>query len=277
MDILTQVIPLMSTIRNSISLSDFDNTIIHQGGGEYVDTTTTIIDIDEERRNLLRQEAMDAVQYAAIAKTNYEILVYGESLSLSSPTDNNSSNKSKTHTVTRASHIEAKKVLDKAEKRAQVLMKRAKDAGAILDDDTLVSFVDKNQWDATIGFGSGGLMNRTEQEIYLMQQSLLPEGTKQYYDQRGLPTGTIIENTDTMERVIIPSIKMDETILHQRLYIQDIISDTDLVRAFDGTQSLNPMQSETFHVAFHSRDNMLVCAPVRFFLCIFIIFVFFVF
>jgi activating signal cointegrator complex subunit 3 len=64
-----------------------------------------------------------------------------------------------------------------------------------------------------------------------------------------------------MERVIIPAAKRNEASLPALLKIDDIM-DAQLGKAFDGTLSLNPMQSSTFDVAFHSRYNMMVCAPV---------------
>jgi len=32
-------------------------------------------------------------------------------------------------------------------------------------------------------------------------------------------------------------------------------------KAFEGTKSLNPMQSTVFETAFHTSDNLLICAP----------------
>lgn len=32
-------------------------------------------------------------------------------------------------------------------------------------------------------------------------------------------------------------------------------------RAFEGTESLNPMQSTVFEAAYLTRENLLICAP----------------
>jgi len=104
------------------------------------------------------------------------------------------------------------------------------------------------------------LMHRSQEEVWALQQSLLPEGSREYYDNRGLPRDAIRVEEDGMEKVIIPAAKMDKASQHARLKIADIM-DAELGKAFAGTTTLNPMQSATFDVAFHSRDNMMVCAP----------------
>lgn len=91
-----------------------------------------------------------------------------------------------THTVTRASDKQAIKWAAKAQKRAAVALRRAVDAGAIINEQDLL------QIDSS-GPGTGGFMGQTSQEmIYALQSSLLPEGSKQYYDKRGLPRDTIV-------------------------------------------------------------------------------------
>jgi activating signal cointegrator complex subunit 3 len=96
--------------------------------------------------------------------------------------------------------------------------------------------------------------------VWQLQQSLLPDGSRQYYDKRGLPHGTIWEVEDGVEKATIPAAERDESILSARLKIKDIL-DPASAQAFAGTTSLNPMQSTVFEVAFNSRENVLVCAP----------------
>lgn len=198
------------------------------------------VDLEEERRQLLLQEAMDTAQVAAVAKAEVEALE--EAMG------------GATHTIQRSSHQEAQKRAQKAAERAAKALKRAKDAGAIVDESDLLS-VDRTS------LGAGGLMNRTHEELVAVQQALLPEGSRMHYDNRGLPNGTIREtDADGTQRAIIPAARRDESNLHPRLLISDVL-DVDSAKAFAGTSSLNHMQSKVFEVAFHKRDNMLVCAP----------------
>lgn len=199
-----------------------------------------MIDPEEHRRQQLRQEALDAAQIAAISKAEAES--YGLS---------NSSGA--THTVTRASGVKAQKAAQKAQKRAAQALKKARDAGAIVDESDLM-IIEENQ------MGGGGMMGMTQEQVWQMQQSLLPEGSREYYDQQGLPSGTTREHEGNLERVIIPAPIRDESRLHARLDIKDAMDSTEAI-AFAGTKSLNPMQSTVYEVAFKTALNMLVCAP----------------
>ena len=201
----------------------------------------TLVDIEEERRRFLLREAQDAAQMAAIAQAEVDAL--------------NSNAAVGTHTVARASDKQAIKWAAKAKKRAAAALQRAKDAGAIVDEADLL------QMD-TSGPGMGGLAGQqTSQEMmYALQSSLLPEGSRHYYDKRGLPKDTITESTDEYEKAIIPAAPRDLTKLPKRLVLQEIMSPVERL-AFKGTTSLNPMQSSVFERAFTTRDNLLVCAP----------------
>ena len=250
MQVLIDVGSKLSYIQQHIHASDIDRYIsITKTDSNFGDTDipsyngeSAYVDIEEERRQLLLQEAMDAAQMAAIAQAQVA----------------NGGTNSGTHTVVRTSDKQALKLAEKAKKRAAVALQRAKDAGVmILNEEDLLNV---NVQGHTLG--TGGLINRTEDEIWKLQQSLLPEGTREYYDHRGLPKDAIREKIgNDMERVIIPAKLRDETKLPQRLQILDIM-DPILGQAFEGTKSLNPMQSTTFPIAFHARDNMMICAPV---------------
>jgi hypothetical protein len=167
-----------------------------------------------------------------------------------------------THSVARKSEIELQKAARKARKRAAQAQQRAKEAGAILEEGDLLTI---NPEAGTMG--QGGLMGRTHDELLALQQSLLPEGSKTYYGEQGLPNGTVREDDDVIgyEKVTIPPPDIDPSKLHARLRIDDIMDD-NCAKAFAGTSSLNPMQSTVFDTAFHRRENMLVCAPTGEFL-----------
>ena len=247
MELMFEIAPRLPEIRASVKLSDLmagnenDN---EQGNGGATPSSGVLLDPEEEYRQKLRQEAMDAAQVAAIAKA--------EADSILGPTASGA-----THTVIRSSEVEAQKAARKAAKRAEQAMKKAKAAGAILDESELIN-VDT----AASEFGHGGLMMQTEEELRAMQQQLLPEGSRKFYGNDGLPSDTIREFDEKIgfERVIIPPPRLDPSQLHARLKIEDIL-DPDCARAFAGTTSLNPMQSTVFDTAFHRRENMLVCAP----------------
>lgn len=184
-------------------------------------------------------EARDAAQVAAILKAEAESI---------GPTSGG------THSVSRTSDIQAQKEAKKAAKRAETAMQAARNAGAIVDSDEFISIAQQ------AALGSGGLMGQSQEEIWALQHSLAPEGSRQYYEKKGLPSGTETEYGEGYEKVTIPAPIRDESILPTRLQISDIM-DSTCAQAFKGTASLNPMQSHVFDTAFHKRDNMLVCAP----------------
>ena len=240
MSVLFEVAPKLAQIQR-INPSDLGGY-----GGEQVSlATSTLIDPAEENRRKLRQEAIDAAQVAAIAKAEVE--------SLSNPLMMGGA----THTITRSSDVKAKKAAEKAAKRAAQAFQRAKAAGAIIDESDLLSVDNSNNV-----LGEGGLIGRSTEELQALQQSLLPEGSRQYYNAEGLPHGTVREYNDEIgyESVAIPPPKVDKSLLHPRLNIRDIL-DPACAMAFAGTNSLNPMQSAVFDTAFNRRENLLVCAP----------------
>jgi len=249
MQVLFEVAPMLGEIRSRISREDLFH--IAESGGATTSaagttTTTTMVDVEEERRQFLLREAMDAAQVAAVAQAEVDELLGRGS--------GNAGPAATTHTILRTSEIQAKKAAEKAAKRAAQALQRAKDAGAILDEIDLLR-IDQSQ------LGDGGLMHRNRDDMWALQQSLLPEGSREYYDtNRGLPRNAIREQDNDMEKVILPAMRMDPKQVATRLKIAEIM-DANCARAFEGTASLNPMQSKTFDVAFHSRDNMMVCAP----------------
>lgn len=248
MEIMFQIAPHLPEISRNISPSDFDDDGSSGGGfggGGYYGAPHNEIELDEaeQRRQRLRQEALDAAQVAAIAQAEADAMAAPSGFGTA------------THSITRSSDVEAQKVAKKAAKRAAQAMQRARDAGAIIDASDLLA-VDQSVT------GSGGLLRRSQDELRALQESLLPEGTRSLHNHHGLPSGTEREDNDEIgyEKVTIPPPILDVTKLHPRLRIQDVL-DHDSAIAFDGVGSLNPMQSAVFDTAFHRRENMLVCAP----------------
>eukprot|EP00977_Amphora_coffeiformis_P022826 scaffold11639_cov172-Amphora_coffeaeformis.AAC.3 len=236
----SDIAPNMSRIA-LISESDLKGSSSSAGGAATASSSESFVDIEEEQRRFLLREAQDAVQMAAIAQAEADALQSNNSVT-------------GTHTIARASDKQAVKWAAKAKKRAAVALRRAMDAGAIVNEQDLLQ-MDTN------GPGTGGFMGQTSQEmIYALQSSLLPEGSKQYYDKRGLPRDTIVESTDEYEKTIIPAATRDLSKLPKRLVLTEIMTPMERL-PFKGTTSLNPMQSAVFERAFKTRDNLLVCAP----------------
>jgi hypothetical protein len=234
--VLFEIFPKLPHIKQNVRPSELG------GGGLEVGISNDFLDEEELNRQRLLQEAMDTAEIAAITQA--------EAMEAATPSAFGS-----THTIRRASEMREQKRAQKAAKKAAQALQRAKDAGAIIEDSELLSVNEA-------GVGLGGLMGRSVDEVQALQRSLLPEGSRQYHREDGLPSGTIREDDDIIgfEKVTIPPPILDSSKLHPRLQINDILDDT-CARAFSGTQSLNPMQSTVYDTAFNRRENMLVCAP----------------
>lgn len=230
---LFEIVPKLPQIKQNIDPSQL-------GGGPQILSSNDIIDEEELRRQRLRQEALNAAQVAAIAQA--------EAAAASGPSRFGS-----THTIRRKSEMQEQKLAQKAVKKAAQALQRAKAAGAIIEESELLAV---NQ----MGFGGGGLIGQSADQVKDFQSSLMPEGSRQYHGEPDLPSGTIREDNDVIgyERVTIPPPILDTSKLHPRLNIADIL-DPDCALAFSGTETLNPMQSTTFDTAFNRRENMLVC------------------
>jgi hypothetical protein len=237
---LMEIVPNLGEIKNCIRIDDLmGETSTEEQQQEKQDPILL-------QRQRLREEYYDLQQVALLAQAEVDSLGLGST---------NSTNNNTTHTITRKSEIDIQKAARKAQKRANQAYQRAKSAGALLEEEDMLQI---NQQD----LGQGGLINQTHEQLQALQSSLLPEGSRQHYNEQGLPTGTIREDNDKIgyEKVTIPPPTIDQAKLHARLRIRDVM-DTESAKAFDGTTSLNPMQSTVFDTAFHRRENMLVCAP----------------
>jgi superfamily II RNA helicase len=200
---------------------------------------TAFMDPEEQRRQRLLQEAQDAAHVAAIAREEAD--------------KSKSANSNGTHTVSRKSDLQLQKAAEKAEKRAEKALKAAKDGGAIIDESAFIAM-------NNAALGNGGLMGVSKEELWQLQHSLMPEGSREHHEKQGLPKGTEREYGQGYEKVTIPAFTRDEKDLHRRLPIAEVLDD-QCAKAFIGTKTLNPMQSTVFETAFTRRDNMLVCAP----------------
>jgi hypothetical protein len=221
MNVLVEVTPKLALIRQAISTADIDairnaSSSLNNGGGPMgmTPTTTTHVDLVEEERQLWLRQAIDAAHLAAVAQAALEEAEGGHKVG------------GMTHTILRDSDVKARKFAEKTAKKAALALQRARDAGAILDEQDLLQ-IDKTS------LGDGGLVNRSEDAVRALQLSLLPEGSRHYYDQRGLPKDAIRQVTGDIERVIIPAPVLDKENLPPRLTIRDIM-DAECAKAFAG-------------------------------------------
>ena len=183
-----------------------------------------------------------------------------------------------THSVTRASDREAEKESKRATKRALTAYHEAKRAGALTESDELflgaqlgladggASAAERRLRDeeAALYGASRGLDGMDARQIRGMMSGLAAEGTREYNDMnsRGLPRGTEREVCSGYEKVVIPAPIRDKDLLRSRIDLDEAMgADSDERAAFEGTKSLNPMQSAVFEAAFTTRENLLVCAP----------------
>ena len=241
MEVMFEIVGRMKDIAR-IPASQFDQLDGGVGSASASMMMPPQIDPEEQRKRILLEEVKSTAHIAAMAQAEADLA--------------ESSAGGGTHTVTRKSDMKLQKEAKKAAKRAEQAMKAAKEAGAIVDDADWRTMTNS----AAATYGVGGLINQSTEELQMLQQSLLPEGSRQYYDKQGLPKGTEREYGAFFEKVTIPAARRDETKLPRRLNIDEIM-DRQCAKAFDGTKSLNPMQSSVFETAFKGRENIMLCAP----------------
>ena len=249
MEVLFEIMPKANEISNQVTERHLKS--IHEGGigSASASAFADIPDIDPEieHLNFLRLQAMETAEYASLLKTEVEGYAIGGGPAAT------------THTVKRSSDKAASKRLKQAVKAAAAALAAAKEAGAIVDDDdynargydagTLAA-------EAADQFNSG-LHQMNDVEFDHFKSSLLPEGTKEYNEPKGLPKGSEREYFDGYEMVTVPAAVMDPAQLHKRIVLTDVMTKNEL-KAFAGTASLNPMQSAVFQTAFHSSENLLI-------------------
>jgi activating signal cointegrator complex subunit 3 len=210
----------------------------------------------------LKNEALDALQTAAMVKTQVD----------AATSSGASGARGMTHVVTRASHKQLFKDLKHAQRRAATALDRARKAGVIIED-YLPQLADPKQEalfreEAENFAHTKGIDGMSAIDIQnMLAHQLAPEGTKQHYANsfsnsaiQGLPAGTKHEYLQGYEQVTIPAKVMDQSQRRTRIKIKDVMGPAEQ-QAFAGTASLNPMQSEVFEAAFHTQENLLICAP----------------
>ena len=257
MEVLFEIVPRAMEIKKEVSeneLNIIDNEVNGISSELMSATTTTFIDPEQERLEKLRQKAIEATQYAALTKAEADAIT-GSSY--------NSSN-SHTHTISRSSDKEIIKQAAKAAKAASKAMAAAKEAGAIVDEDEILSRgYNMSALAAEEVYGSldpTALHKMDAQEFQKFQSNLLPAGTREYHEQKGLPSGTEREVCDGYEKVTIPARILKPEQKRSRIVISEVMNRTEQ-KAFAGTMSLNPMQSTVFDTAFNTNENLLICAP----------------
>lgn len=262
MEVLFEIVPRAMEIKNNVNEKEL-NLIHCEINGDASATSgsamssminSTSIDPEQERLKILRQQAIEAAQYAALTKAEAEAIT---------GSGYNKSN-SHTHSISRTSDKEIIKQAKQAAKAAAKAMTAAKQAGAIVDEDEILSRgYNMSTLAAEELYGNMdqiGLHKMDDQEFRKFQSNLLPEGSRQYYEQKGLPSGTEREICDGYEKVTIPARVLKPEQKRSRILIKDVMNSTEQ-HAFAGTKSLNAMQSTVFEAAFNSNENLLICAP----------------
>ena len=269
MSVLFEIVPKAEDIQRDVTLDK-----LHQiqnemeGGGNSVATrtattatvTATFIDPEQERLEFLRQDALEKAQFAAITKAEADTIKFSAPTTSSYNTKNNS-----THSISnKESDKEVIKQAKQAAKAASKALNAAIEAGAIVDETALF----KSGYDTSIlaqeevysSMNQIALHKMNADEYRQFHSNLLPEGSRVHHEPKGLPSGTEREVCDGYEKVTIPAKILSPEQLHSRIIVGDVMSDTEGM-AFAGTKSLNPMQSTVFEAAFHSNENLLICAP----------------
>lgn len=116
------------------------------------------------------------------------------------------------------------------------------------------------------GGGLGSLGPEGEEEDFSWVErfaetgALAAAGTLEYHEKRGLPAGTERKTGPGFEEVTIPAPARPPRPPDDSL---EAISSLEYWAqlAFSGTKRLNAIQSRVFPTAYHSSENMLVCAP----------------
>lgn len=258
MELLFEIVPRAKEIRQAVTEKKLDQVHDkHNGSASSISefaSMPTIMDPEQERLNSLRQQAIEAAEYAALTKIEADALKGSSS----------SSAKSYTHTINRTSDKEIIKQAKQAAKAASKALAAAIEAGAMVDENEILTRgYDSSALAAEEAFGhieKIALHEMDQNHFQQFQSDLLPEGTREYHEQKGLPRGTEREVCDGYEKVTIPAKVLSKEQLRSRIVISEVMNSTEQ-KAFAGTNSLNPMQSTVFEAAFNSNENLLICAP----------------
>ena len=277
-DFLFKLVPLVDDlVQYKLTPDDLSFSLFHfENGDEQERRRHTLQTNMQVNLETLRYQALEAAQHAAILKAQLEVQ--------SSNTMDNRTDRT-THTLhTRGRDKAILKEYKRAVKDAAQALHRAQQQGAIFQDDPILQAIQSSAdasastdetsalqleqlWRSEQG-GRGLLSLFSQHRIDDLTSQLLPENSRVYYTPKSLPTGTTREHKEGYEIVTIPppssSVYADTSTRFPRLVIHDVMNPIESI-AFEGTDTLNPMQSAVFQTAFHTRENMLICAPVRLF------------
>jgi DEAD/DEAH box helicase len=110
------------------------------------------------------------------------------------------------------------------------------------------------------GPGPGSTYGSTHDTIDHWRDNLAESGTKEFHEQKGLPSGAVRKYGPSCEEVFLPAAKkMAKATDEELVDIQQLDNWAQL--AFEGTKKLNRIQSAVFETAYNTCENMLVCAP----------------
>jgi hypothetical protein len=121
------------------------------------------------------------------------------------------------------------------------------------------AFPEPIDWVEILGFDLSELEEQLKPKA---PSELLPEGsTRPYEGPKGLPAGAKKTYKPGYEEVYIPPPKMSGPGAGERLVdVASALEDWAQL-AFKGIKRLNRIQSAVFESAYHSQENLLICAP----------------
>lgn len=141
-----------------------------------------------------------------------------------------------------------------------------KKKSADLDCGLTVRFADFSSTDSSttahLSEGAKWLKRMQQRYRFLMKQSEIDEIFKTDFSLSGstMPQGVIISHEDTHIRVHIPPPKIELLPEEERICVSTSLPAWTHA-AFQGITHLNTIQTSIFSTAFHTSQNLLVCAP----------------
>ena len=117
--------------------------------------------------------------------------------------------------------------------------------------------LDEIDWMSILGFDPCALPEDDGKD-----RELLPAGTTQLWDRpKGLPAGAVKTYKPGYEQVYIPPPVRAAPVGRRPLVDVATTLEPWAQLAFKGIKRLNRIQSEVFDAAYHSQENLLICAP----------------
>jgi ATP-dependent helicase YprA (DUF1998 family) len=81
------------------------------------------------------------------------------------------------------------------------------------------------------------------------------------WSMKALPAGTVRRDQKSHEAVYVPAPPKPTLPEGEKLVVVDEAFDDFAKLAFQGITTLNRIQSRVYETAYHSNENMLICAP----------------